>query len=86
LAHHYTERTKMNSFLKSPLYTPLIVSLTLGLAPFTPEPHVFGKIRWLMGGGVGMAAMDVFDLVLHGAPWIWLLYTLGTSFRASAKK
>jgi hypothetical protein len=29
--------------------------------------------------------MDVFDLVLHGAPWIWLVYTLGTSLKTSAK-
>lgn len=77
---------KMNSFLKSNLFTPLFISLTLGLAPFTPEPHLFGKIRWVMGGGVGMAGMDVFDLFLHGAPWIWLLYSVGKSLSASAKK
>lgn len=75
----------MNSFLKSKLFTPLLLSLTLGLAPFTPEPHLAGKIRWVMGGGVGMSAMDVFDLVLHGAPWIWLVYTLRTSLKTSAK-
>jgi hypothetical protein len=50
--------------------------LTLGLAPFTPEPHLFGKMRWVLGGGEGMAAMDVFDLFLHGTPWFVLLYFL----------
>lgn len=75
----------MNSFLKSKLFTPLLLSLTLGLAPFTPELHLVGKIRWVMGGGVGMSAMDVFDLVLHGVPWIWLVYTLRTSLKSSAK-
>ena len=75
----------MNSFLKSRLVTPLILSLTLGLAPFSPEPHLAGKIRWVMGGGIGMSAMDVFDLIIHGTPWIWLVYTLGTNFKTSAK-
>lgn len=51
----------------------LIASLTLGLAPFTPEPHLFGKIKWVLGGANGMQAMDWFDLVMHGAPWIWLM-------------
>lgn len=85
MANDYIEPKRMNSFLKSKLFTPLLLSLTLGLAPFTPEPHLAGKIRWVMGGGVGMSTMDVFDLVLHGAPWIWLVYTLGTSLKTSAK-
>jgi hypothetical protein len=51
----------------------LVACLTLGLAPFTPEPHLFGKLRWLAGGAVGMKAMDWFDLVMHGAPWLALI-------------
>lgn len=51
---------------------PLIASLTLGLAPFLPEPHIVGKIRWVLGGAVGMSVVDWGDLVLHGAPWVWL--------------
>ena len=58
------------------LIYPLVASLTLGLAPFAPEPHVVGKVRWLMGGAVGMGPMDWFDLALHGAPWIWLMVAL----------
>lgn len=86
MAVYFIELKKMNSFLKSNLFTPLLISLTLGLAPFTPEPHLFGKIRWIMGGGVGMTAMDIFDFFLHGAPWIWLLYSLGKNFSTSLKK
>jgi hypothetical protein len=52
---------------------PLVASLTLGLAPFAPEPHVVGKLRWVLGGAAGMAPMDWFDLAMHGAPWIWLV-------------
>lgn len=51
----------------------LIACLTLGLAPFTPEPHVWGKLRWVAGGAVGMKPMDWFDLVMHGLPWLLLL-------------
>ena len=54
----------------------LIASLTLGLAPFLPEPHLFGKIKWIAGGAVGMGAMDWFDLFFHGIPWIMLLISL----------
>lgn len=51
----------------------IVLCLTLGLAPFFPEPHIWGKLRWLAGGAVGMQFMDWFDLVLHGFPWILLL-------------
>jgi hypothetical protein len=57
------------------LLTPLMASLTLGLAPFVPEPHVLGKIRWVLGGAKGMQMMDWGDLLMHGAPWLWLIFT-----------
>jgi hypothetical protein len=47
-------------------------SLTLGLAPFFPEPHIWGKIRWIWGGAVGMKGEDWFDFFMHGAPWFVL--------------
>jgi len=50
----------------------LVACLTLGLAPFFPEPHLFGKIRWVLGGAVGMQAMDWFDFAWHGLPWLLL--------------
>lgn len=54
----------------------LVLCLTLGLAPFVPEPHLLGKWRWVMGGAVGMQMMDWFDLILHGWPWVYLLVLL----------
>lgn len=51
----------------------LVASLTLGLAPFSPEPHLFGKVKWVLGGADGMQPMDWFDLAMHGAPWVWLV-------------
>ena len=62
------DRTKFISYIKF----AGILSLTLGLAPFVPEPHIIGKVKWLLGGAVGMQAMDWFDLFLHGTPWLIL--------------
>lgn len=62
----------MNYFF-SKIKVPLIASLTLGLAPFSPEPHVLGKLRWLAGGAIGMESMDWMDLAIHGIPWVWLI-------------
>lgn len=64
---------------KSILLNPLIwllVSLTLGLAPFSPEPHVWEKIKWVYAGANGMKLIDWFDLVLHGTPWVMLLVSV----------
>ncbi|MCB9225340.1 MAG: hypothetical protein H6582_14265 [Crocinitomicaceae bacterium] len=54
----------------------VIASLTLGLAPFAPEPHIWGKLKWISGGAVGMQAMDWFDVLLHGTPWLLLMVAL----------
>ncbi|MCC7507424.1 MAG: hypothetical protein IT259_19110 [Saprospiraceae bacterium] len=54
----------------------LLACLTLGMAPFAPEPHVLGKIRWVAGGAIGMQPMDWFDLVMHGTPWVLLIRVL----------
>lgn len=60
------------------LALPLVAALSLGLAPFLPEPHVIGKLRWVAGGATGMAPMDWLDLAFHGAPWGWLLGEIAT--------
>ena len=50
-----------------------MLCLVLGLAPFFSEPHIWGKIRWVAGGAVGMGLMDWADLLWHGAPWILVI-------------
>ena len=50
----------------------LLACLTLGLTPFFPEPHIWGKLKWILGGAEGMQFMDWFDVVLHGLPWFLL--------------
>lgn len=57
-----------------------MASLTLGLAPFFPEPHIWGKIKWMAGGAVGMGPMDWFDVLLHGTPWVMLVVSLVKEF------
>lgn len=54
----------------------LVGCATLGLAPFTPEPHILGKIQWILGGAVGMQPIDWLDSLLHGLPYILLLLWL----------
>ncbi len=54
----------------------VVASLTLGLAPFAPEPHVWEKLKWVSSGAEGMAWYDWFDLLLHGSPWVLLLLGL----------
>lgn len=63
----------------------LVVSLTLGLAPFVPEPHIVGKVRWIMGGAVGMEALDWFDFVQHGFPFVFLIRALFVNFVLNKK-
>ena len=65
----------MRSVFNNPVLW-LLVSLTLGLAPFRPEPHVVGKLRWVLGGAAGMAVIDWLDLLLHLTPWLLLLYAV----------
>jgi len=69
-------KEKLIKKAKSRVLVALIASVTLGLAPFVPEPHLFGKWRWLLGGAEGMQAMDWFDLALHTSPWIYLILSI----------
>ncbi|MFT5358976.1 MAG: hypothetical protein ACI9KE_006218 [Polyangiales bacterium] len=76
----------MDKSSPSRLLVPLLASLTLGLAPFVPEPHLVGKIRWVLGGAEGMGPADWGDLAMHGAPWVWFCVTLVSVLRARSAK
>lgn len=54
----------------------LVASLTLGLAPFVPHPHVYKQLVALANGTL-TTTMDIFDLFLHGAPWLALFFFVG---------
>ncbi len=58
-----------------PLTALLLVALTLGLAPFSPQPHIVEKLGMLFDGSLSRP-IDIFDLLLHGAPWVLLTLKL----------
>ena len=74
----------MKSVYLNPLLW-LILSLTLGLAPFSPEPHLWEKAKWVSSGAEGMRFIDWFDLVLHAAPWIMLIISCYILIKNKAK-
>lgn len=63
------------SFLDDiPIGIILVFCATIGLAPFTP-PHVWEKLTMLLDGTLS-APIDIFDFVMHGAPWLVLVAKL----------
>lgn len=45
----------------------------IGLAPFYPEPHIWGKLKWIAGGAQGMQTEDFIDVAIHIAPFLLLI-------------
>ena len=58
-----------------PWWVALAAALTLGLAPFFPEPHIVEKLRMLSAGTL-RRPIDIFDFCLHAAPWLLLFAKL----------
>lgn len=66
----------MLAFLDSiPLSLLIILALALGLAPFFPEPHLWEKLKMLADGNL-RRPVDIFDLLMHGAPVVVLALKL----------
>ena len=64
-----------NIINKIPLSLLVVLCLTLGLAPFAPEPHLVEKLGLLVQGEL-VKPVDIFDLLLHGTPWVLLVLKL----------
>ena len=64
-----------------PLAVLVVAALLLGLAPLTPEPHLWEKLK-MLGAGELQRPIDIFDLFLHGTPVVLLALKLA---RESAK-
>ena len=58
----------------------ILLCLTLGLAPFFPEPHIIGKLRWISGRANGMKLIDWFDVLMHGLPFALLIRLIFLKF------
>ena len=74
----------MNWLDKIPFTTLIIISLSLGLAPFVPEPHVWEKLKMLSDGSLAKP-VDIFDLLMHGTPWVLLGLKSVRHFSAKSK-
>ncbi|MGQ0610643.1 MAG: RND transporter [Paracoccaceae bacterium] len=61
-----------------PLSILIVACLTLGLAPFTPEPHIWEKLKMLATGSL-VRPVDWFDLAMHAAPFVLLAAKLARS-------
>jgi hypothetical protein len=57
---------------KVPYLPLLLIGGLLLLAPFTPEPHLFEKLKMLKAGNL-TKPVDIFDLLYHSSP----LFLLG---------
>jgi hypothetical protein len=49
-----------------PLWALIAGAVLLGLAPFTPQPHLWQKLQMLAHGTLARP-IDVFDLALHAS-------------------
>jgi hypothetical protein len=58
-----------------PVWVLIILCLTLGLAPFVPEPHIWEKLKMLAAGSL-TRPIDIFDLLLHALPFALLALRL----------
>ncbi len=58
-----------------PLSYAVLFALTLGLAPFVPEPHIWEKLK-MLGQGTLTRPIDIFDLAFHGVAWLLLFAKL----------
>jgi len=65
----------MKFFDKIPLWLLLVATLTLGLAPFQPQPHLMEKMSMLMQGQL-VQPIDMIDLLFHGIFPLLLLLKL----------
>jgi hypothetical protein len=58
-----------------PMNLVILACLTLGLAPFFPEPHIWEKLKMMASGNL-VKPVDMFDLALHAAPFVVLALKL----------
>jgi hypothetical protein len=65
----------MKLLARIPLTLLAPLAIVLALAPFRPQPHLWEKLQMLLAGEL-TRPIDIFDLVLHGAPLLLLVLVL----------
>jgi len=58
------------------------LAILLALAPFSPEPHLWEKLKMLSAGTL-VRPIDIFDLFLHGTPLLILILKMLLGSRRS---
>jgi hypothetical protein len=58
------------------------LAIFLALAPFSPEPHLWEKLKMLFAGTL-VRPIDIFDLFLHGTPLLVLILKVLSAPRQS---
>jgi len=66
---------------KLPWMIVIVSVLTIGLAPYAPEPHIVEKLKLLVAGNL-VKPIDMFDFLMHGAPWVLLILKTIRQFAA----
>jgi hypothetical protein len=74
---------EMNWLDKIPYTLLLPLAVFLALAPFSPEPHLWEKLKMLSAGTL-VRPIDIFDLFLHGTPLVLLLLKFAYEVRRGA--
>jgi len=64
---------------KIPLSLLLPLAVVMALAPFSPEPHLWEKLKMLASGTL-VRPIDIFDLFLHGTLLLLLALKLLSGF------
>lgn len=57
---------------KLPWIIVIVTVVTMGLAPYKPEPHVLEKLDMLVSGNLSRP-IDIGDFILHISPWLLLV-------------
>jgi hypothetical protein len=58
------------------------LAILLALAPFSPEPYLWEKLKMLFAGTL-VRPIDIFDLFLHGTPLLLLVLKMLLGSRQS---
>lgn len=66
-----------------PWWIAILAVATLGLAPHVPEPHIWEKLKMLAAGTL-TRPVDIFDLAMHGAPWLLVAVKVALHFKRKA--
>ena len=70
---------------KIPLALIVVIAAFMTFAPFTPEPHLWEKLKMLQAGSL-TRPIDIFDLFWHGIWPVLLALKLGRIARQRSGK